>query len=330
MEDSKLYNYLRGKTTEEENKQIEEWYNESEENRKTLETLYYTLFVGDRLEDMNNVNVNQMLNDFKNRVRQEQPSQKIIKLWRKYAAIAAAFIIGVVAMGGIGAYILSGHESKYVVTTESDEKVKVLLPDGSQVWVNSSSKLVYSTSLFSTERNVSLIGEAFFKVAKDKKLPFVVNSKSIKTRVYGTEFNVKAQKNDDRVITTLYEGSVAVQVPDESEEQTYQLLPGQQIEVNSNTYAAKLSKFSTGKGYPLWMSGKFHFDQATLFEISRALEKHYNVHIIFLDENLKQERFTCEFYKDEGLDSILTVLKLTRWLDYDVKNHNVYLSRKKK
>lgn len=177
--------------------------------------------------------------------------------------------------------------------------------------------------MFSSKRNVLLTGEAYFKVAKDKRSQFVVNSKNVETRVYGTEFNVKARLEDELVTTTLYSGSVSVNVPNAGNGE-HKLTPGNRIEVDTKTKVVTYSSVSNQR-YPIWIRGKFHFEQTTLLEIALTLEKHYGVRFVFLDNSLKKERFTCDFYKDEGLDKILSILKMTRSIDYSIKSKTVYL-----
>lgn len=324
MDEALLHRYLRGTTSEQENNDVEQWCNESTANRKLLEHIYYANFVGDRLHDMESINVEQSLLKFKERVKQDEAKVVAVN-WRKYASAVAAFFIGAIVSGGI-LLMLANSGDKYTVITDAGEQVQVLLPDGSKVWVNSSSQLSYHTSMFSSKRNVSLTGEAFFKVAKDKSSPFIVNAKNVETRVYGTEFDVRARAEDQLVTTTLYEGSVAVSFASSTQER-YILKPGDRIDVDLQGRTASLSEVST-KNYPIWMRGKFHFEQTTLVEIAMALEKHYEVKFIFKDSWLERERFTCDFYKDEGLEQILSILKLTRSLDYSVQGKVVYLYKK--
>lgn len=322
MDEALLLRYLRGATSELENEVVEQWSNENSGNRMLLEHYYYTVFVGDRLEDMQSVNVEQSLLNFKAKLAEKDEKRGEPIRWRKYIASVAAFFVGVVVSGAI-LLLIANTTNKYTVITEAGEQAQVLLPDGSKVWVNASSQLSYHTSFFSSERHISLTGEAFFKVAKDKRSPFIVNAKNVETKVFGTEFNVRARAEEEIVATTLYEGSVSVSFTSDREKE-YLLKPGDRLDVDTQERNAKLSVVST-QNYPIWMRGKFHFEQTSLLEIALTLEKHYNVKFIFEDKSLERERFTCDFYKDEGLDQILSVLKLTQSLDYSIKNKTVFL-----
>ncbi len=322
IDEGLLLRYLRGNTNNLENAEVESWYNESPENKKLLEQLYYTVFIGDRLDDMESVDVEKSLKEFKALLEKNRRKTKTLKLWTSKVAAVAAFFIGIVVTSAIF-LIAVNKQSEYTVITDAGEQSQVLLPDGSKVWVNSSSKLTYTTSMFASKRNVLLTGEAYFKVAKDKRSQFVVNSKNVETRVYGTEFNVKARLEDELVTTTLYSGSVSVNVPNAGNGE-HKLTPGNRIEVDTKTKVVTYSSVSNQR-YPIWIRGKFHFEQTTLLEIALTLEKHYGVRFVFLDNSLKKERFTCDFYKDEGLDKILSILKMTRSIDYSIKSKTVYL-----
>lgn len=322
MDEALLLRYLKGTTNELENSAVELWCCESSENRRLLEQYYYTTFVGDRLDDMESLDVEQSLQKFKARISKKEAAVVGLKSWSRYAASIAAFFIGVIVSGAIF-LLIANRGDNYTVMTESGEQAQVLLPDSTKVWINSSTHLSYHTSLFSSDREVSLTGEAFFKVAKNKRSPFIVNTKNVETKVYGTEFNVRAIAEDAKVTTTLYEGSVGVSFTS-GEDNEYRLKPGDQIDVDTKERTVKLTVIST-KNYPVWMRGKFHFEQTTLLEIALTLEKHYNVKFIFKDASLERERFTCDFYKDEGLEQILAVLKLTQSLDFSIKNKSVYL-----
>lgn len=97
--------------------------------------------------------------------------------------------------------------------TAAGQRAQTVLPDGSKVWLNASSKIVYHNSLWSSDRQIDLSGEAYFEVSHDKHAPFIVNSKQIKTCVLGTKFNVRARQDENRVVTTLLQGLVRVDSP---------------------------------------------------------------------------------------------------------------------
>lgn len=317
-----LLRFLRGNTNEFENEEVEKWYNDSLEHKKLLEQLYYTVFVGDRVADFESIDVEKSLREFKSMLEKKHQKTTIIRHWIGRVASVAAFFVGIVVASVVFLIALNKH-SVYTVLTDAGEQTKVILPDGSKVWVNSASKLTYESSLFTSTRNVRLVGEAYFKVTKNKNSRFIVTSKGIETRVFGTEFNVKARAEDSNVSTTLYSGSVSVKIPDATNGE-YVLKPGNQIDVDVQSKTVAFTSISSQK-YPIWIRGKFHFEQTTLLEIALTLEKYYGVKFFYKDNSLKKERYTCDFYKDEGLEKILSILKMTHNIDYTIKDKSVYI-----
>ena len=128
------------------------------------------------------------------------------------------------------------------------------MPDGSKVWLNASTSLVYKNSLWSTKREVDLSGEAYFEVAKNKYLPFIVSSKKINTRVLGTKFNVRARAEEHRVVTTLLQGSVQMESPIAPEGRI--LKPGQSMTIDTHTYQAELVEYSSPNDILTWIDGR--------------------------------------------------------------------------
>ena len=216
--------------------------------------------------------------------------------WGRYATVAAAFFTGLVVAGGITWGLLSNKLSDYEVLTIAGQRAQTVLPDGSKVWLNASSRLVYHNSFWSSEREVDLSGEAYFEVTHDKYAPFIVNSKQIRTRVLGTKFNVRAREEENRVVTTLLQGKVQVDSP-RTESNGYVLKPGQTLNIDTDTYQAELIEYNQPTDVLLWIKGKLMFKQNYLLEITNIMEKLYDIKFIYEDETLKTERFTGEFLR---------------------------------
>lgn len=331
MDEIFLLSYLRGECNDEEAGRVEAWCKEVPENRKVLEQLYYTLFVGDRVAMMNAVDTEASLDKFKSAVREKEKKtrRKNMSLcWGRYSTVAAAFLAGLVFAGGVTWGLVSNKLSDYEVLTVAGQRAQTVLPDGSKVWLNASSKLVYHNSFWSSDRQVDLSGEAYFEVAHDKHAPFIVNSKQIKTCVLGTKFNVRAREEENRVVTTLLQGLVRVDSP-RTEENGYLLKPGQTLNVNTDTYQAELIEYNQPTDVLLWINGKLMFKQHSLLEITNVMEKLYDIKFVYEDDALKTERFTGEFSTDSTPDDILNVLMHTNHFDYKKNGRVIRLIKKK-
>ena len=318
MDETILVNYLQGECNDEEAARVEAWCEEGPENRKTLEQLYYTLFVGERIAVMNTVDTEASLDQFKSAIREKEKKAKrksISIRWGRYATVAAAFLTGLVFAGGIAWGLLSNKLSDYEVITAAGQRAQTVLPDGSKVWLNASSKIVYHNSLWSSDRQIDLSGEAYFEVSHDKHAPFIVNSKQIKTCVLGTKFNVRARQDENRDSPR-------------TEENGYLLKPGQTLNVNTDTYQAELIEYNQPTDVLLWINGKLEFKQQSLLEITNIMEKLYDIKFIYKDEALKSERFTGEFSTDSTADEILNVLMHTNHFSYKKDGRIVRVMKK--
>ena len=331
INESILVEYLRGSLDEETRKNIEDWCDESPENKKLMEQVYYTLFLGDRVAVMQNIDVDKSLNDFKTRVAEKKQTVQTEKIqrrrigWRKAIAVAAVFAGILFGAGFIGMKITENLSHDFVVMTKSGERAQAVLPDGTKVWLNVDSKVDYHKSFFSSERHVSMSGEVYFEVTKDKHAPFIVNSKSIDTKVLGTKFNIRANAGDEWVTTTLLEGSVLVAVKGMED---VHMKPDQQFRVNILTMKSELNECSDADESIGWINGKLHFEQATLKEITSTLAKYYKVNIIFADEKLQEQKFTCDFDLSDSIHQILSLLSLTNKFDYQMNDKDIMIVKR--
>lgn len=323
MDEAMLLAYLKGNLSESENKEVDLWVSKSADNYKKLEQIYYTTFVGDRLHAYESVDVEAALNKFHTKIKPQEihtmdPHPFSTKLYRikKYGGLAAAFFTGIILSVGILLGILA-QPSTYQVSTFEGQRAHVVLPDGSYVWLNSSTKLAYQSGILSKERKVDVNGEAYFEVTKNKNKPFVVNSKGVRTQVLGTKFNVRARNQESKVVTTLFEGAIQMYTHS-SDKLGQRLKPGETLEIDVTTHQSNLFTYNTPKDVLLWINGDLKFNNNTLGEMAEKFEKVYNVRFHFENEEVRQERFTCKFKTDFSLKEILSTLSLTQHFSYDI------------
>lgn len=161
------------------------------------------------------------------------------------------------------------------------------LSDGTRVWLNSQTRLVYPTCFVGSERVIELDGEAYFQVARDTTMPFVVRVGKNAVRVYGTSFNVSAYREDANMITTLETGSVGLWVG----EKEYRLVPGDQADVTVATGTVVKYRVNAD-AYCSWRNGTFIFEEERLESILNRLSRWYNVDIFYQNESIKDLHFT--------------------------------------
>ena len=163
------------------------------------------------------------------------------------------------------------------------ETFKVVLSDGSAVFLNTDSKLVYPERFAGKERRVHLVGEAYFKIAPDKRHPFVVDAGGMEAKVLGTEFDLRAYP-DAPTAVTLVEG--ALNVRSTASGATKNIVPGQRASLSDN---GRLSTQTVDTDqYTYWKEGLFYFDGCSLEYIMREIGRWYNVGIVFRTPHIPQ------------------------------------------
>lgn len=210
----------------------------------------------------------------------------------------------------------------FIVQTDNSDRSFTQLPDGSRIWLKKGTKIEYNQQFGIRNRNVLLNGEAYFEVAKNKKLAFVVKTKSIDVTALGTSFNVNAYDDGNEVTTTLYTGKVNVQ----STLTGYKtILNPFEVAVFSKTKDKITTYVFTGPDKPVWMEPEFRFDMLPLIDITKQLERNYNVVFVYRNQKIKHLKFSGTFDRDEKLDEILRVIKINTNIDYAIKNDSVII-----
>ena len=173
IDDNLLTEFLEGKLDEPANREIENWYDASEENRRRLEALYFVLFAGDRLRAAASVNTDQAFRSLQRRI--ELRRTKTRPQWRQIAARYAAILVAGVIVAGM--YLYQNRPDDRICTVSAERSdCSVTLPDGSVIRLTRSSQLNYPASFDDGNRTVHLTGEAFFEVSKRNGAPFTVTT----------------------------------------------------------------------------------------------------------------------------------------------------------
>lgn len=159
----------------------------------------------------------------------------------------------------------------------------ITLADGSMVWLNAGSRLIYPSQFVDKTREVFLVGEALFDVKKNETQPFVVKTADVKIAVKGTRFNVSAYPEDYSVQTVLAEGSVEINRNNASLfEKGVTLVPGQMAYFNKKSKDTRIINVDVNH-YTLWTEGLFNFSNTDLNRITKRLERYYNISFHFDD-----------------------------------------------
>jgi ferric-dicitrate binding protein FerR (iron transport regulator) len=222
------------------------------------------------------------------------------------------------------------------ISTKSGSKSKIQLPDGSQVWLNSDSRLIYCETFTGDAREVQLCGEAYFDVAKDPGHPFVIHTNTIDVRVLGTTLNVRSYSNEKNTEAVLIHGSVEVTLHSDPQNKII-LRPNDKLVVPNANVAAdgKAAKPDMDSGRALslgrvhfnrrdsvavevlWVKNKLAFDKETLEAVALKMERWFNVKVDITDDALKQMEFSGVF-EEEALPQVMEALRLTGNFHYTI------------
>ena len=198
------------------------------------------------------------------------------------------------------------------------KELNIVLPDGSKVWLNANSQIVFPEKFTKETRSIELIGEAYFDITHDESKPFIVQTQNITTQVYGTEFLLTAYSNDYENRVALINGSVGVKTKTGQKV----LHPGEGVKYNIESQ--KLTEFAVDiEEVELLRKGLFLFKGIELEIIAKRLEQWYGVPINFSDEKLKHKKFFLKIDKHKEIETVLELIKNTKHIDYRLTNENI-------
>ena len=198
-------------------------------------------------------------------------------------------------------------------------KYDLLLADGTKVYLNSETTLTYPVG-FTDTRTVSLIGEAYFEVAKSSK-PFIVKVAGSQVRVLGTHFNITSYPTQDEVLTTLVEGKVNVK---SAGEQELTLTPGEQSVYNQKQQSFFKQTVDTDL-YTGWVDDLFVFEDQTLDEIMERLSRRYDIDYFFVNASRRAVRFSGEIERYEDIENILRLIEKTQAVNIEIKGRTIVI-----
>ena len=219
-------------------------------------------------------------------------------------------------------YTTLNQNSKELVynslSTPRGGQYQLVLPDGTKVWLNAASSIRFPVAFVGKERKVTITGEAYFEVAKDKKKPFIVSSANMDVEVLGTHFNVSAYAEESIVKTTLLEGSVKI---NNKKSEVY-LVPGQQSQLNNSGHFSIKNNIDVDKEIA-WTKGKFQFNSNTIQEIMLQLSRWYDVEVIYQGK-VSSETFSAIIKRSSNISQVLKLMEASG-VKFDIEGKKIYV-----
>lgn len=221
----------------------------------------------------------------------------------------------------INSYVTVSVPQYNVISTPRGGTYKIVLPDGSKVWLNAASSLQFPIAFNGKERTVQLTGEGYFEIAKDKSRPFKVIANDITTEVLGTRFDINAYADESITQATLFEGSVKVI----HHKKSTLLKPGQQFQSGKDGSSKVLSDADTD-GIAAWKDGYFQFENVPIETIMRQVARWYDVEITYRG-TINKKFSVLQLPRHVTASRIFSILELTGHVHFDIDNKKVTVTQ---
>lgn len=289
-----LYKFFEGKASPKEQRLIGQWLDESEKHKEVLvreRMVFDAMIVSGGITDRQSV-----------QSRKKRTRVVFMELLRVAAVILVMFLVG----GYI--YVRKMEEIRLannIVTVPVGQRVNLQLPDGTSVWLNASSEIIYPAYFSGSTREIHLNGEAYFEVEYNASKPFIVHTETFDIKVLGTKFNVEAYKGMEGFTTALMEGSVEV-TDRKNKDKSVRLYPAQKVAFrNGELCKSPIDNYDVYR----WREGLICFKETRFADLMRQLEKNYGVRILINNEAVKEKVFSGKFRTTDGIDNALRLLQ---------------------
>lgn len=318
------FQYFEGKITKEDEQMLFDFISAAPNNKmlfKQWETEWFSTFQNAETNDAWKALLNK-LDSVPSLVEAvPKPGKRSLNIYRLIRV--AAVTVGLILLGV--AYVTQKKTElpEYAFTVEAPmgERSRMILPDGTVVWLNSGSRVEYSTDFQKSNRTISLMGEAYFEVIRNEEIPFIVKTKHCSVKVLGTRFNVSAYPDDDFTETTLIEGGV------EMTGDTYEAIrmaPGERVIYNHKTNQI-LKEHVTAENFSSWTCSRLDFEEITLKELMKKLSRRYNVKITIASEELANKKFSGSLINGETLTEVLSAIDLIVPIEITRQGEMIYI-----
>lgn len=311
--DDLLVKYLLKEATDEETAQVQQWIDENEENKKHYEQLKQIWDASEHLIVNSTVDEEDAWSRLQQRIRNEESKKKKVFTWKKVTLGIAAGLLLFITAGTF--YNLWSHQE--LTLASNDTVLTDTLSDGTVVTLNKHTTLNFSRKFSGNERGVVLNGEAFFNVAPDKQMPFIIKANESNIKVVGTSFNVNSSAERTEVIVTT--GIVEVS----KNEDKVVLHPNEKALV-SNDRSTILKQLNDDQLYNYYYSKEFVCNGTPLYKLVDVLSQAYGKEIVIANRNLSNLPLTATF-RNESLDDVLTVISETFNISVSQENGKVIL-----
>lgn len=311
---------LNGNIDLQDKKKLEEWLELSEENREQYRKHKELWLAVNLVKEARKYDHIKAYRNFQKRITEpEKKKRKSINFFRYVAAVLPlAILTAYFCYSYFSMKEISETMSLKTIVVPKGSTSRVLFRDGSNLWINSESEVELVPSVKS-ERRIDLKGEAFFEVARNEDLPFIVRAKEVEVKVLGTTFNVNAYADDDEIKISLESGSVELVL---AEGGGLLLKPSEQAVCNLKTKEIIVREIDI-RQVTAWKLDQLIFTGESFDVIIKILEKKFNITIDVEKPGLASARFSGDFTKGETIDQILKIMSAKNRFRYSMGESRV-------
>ncbi|HTH82520.1 MAG TPA: FecR domain-containing protein [Mucilaginibacter sp.] len=312
--------YFAGTASTEEKTKLHEWYDAT--NDGWVETVNT-----DEPETEDQVK-QRIFKDLQKRILLEKEAEapkairhnfSLKRILMPVASIAAALIVGFFAYQYFNQPVVELPIEKQIVKAPSNKVIQIVLADGSKVWLNAGSVFKYPHQFNGKVREVELVeGRAFFDVKHMDDHPFIVKTNNLNVTVLGTSFDVRSYKREKTTKVSVVTGKVGITIPNEPTKKAIMLVAKEEVVLSTATnHVVKEPTRETVVN--LWCKDVLVFEQESLANVFKAIEKKYNTKITVENKELLNERITITL-GNQRLDTIMEAIKFSKPFNYKMAN----------
>lgn len=319
-----LARYLSGELSDSEKEVLNLWIKDSPENEAAFSEYLSSWESVSLLQEMEQFNSFDALKKIDAQLVRNQP----LSWWTIMQRVAAILLIPLLVYSG---YVTFGKRSIKMIdspvvmqkiTSKPGMVTQFTIADGTKIWLNSGSELIFPMNFTGKEREVQLKGEAFFEVAENENQPFIVKANNLNIEVLGTSFNVLSYDTDSHAEVVLVKGKVALTSEQHGRVNDHGFLhPNQKAEFDRETLHLVKESVNVEK-YIAWREGYLVFRDDNMEEVVKKLSRWFNVEISLNNSELKSYTFQATF-KNENLVQVLNLLKLSSPIDYKISQRKL-------
>lgn len=294
-----LYNYIKGNINKEDRKKVLLWLEEDEAHIREYLSLR-------KLHDLETWNIEKPATGRKKEKKSLQLRKITFEILKTASVLITGFLLTYTFL-----YNDPLSDQLQTIHVPSGQRSELILNDGTKVWLNSGTTVTFPVHFSQRTREITLNGEAYFKVAKDEKAPFIVHTEKHTLQVLGTEFNVIAYDAKDMMEAALLEGSLKIQ--SKNHYYTYILSKNEKLSYNQGIYTKdRIQDYN----YFKWREGLICFEKENLGSLFAKLELYYDIRIINKNKSLTEGAYTGKFRIRDGVEHVLRVLQLKHQFKY--------------